>query len=57
MRERQHSRVLNQLRGLIRLQAEISLDDKNSGTGLEEGASRAAGGGLGSRATGSQMVA
>ncbi len=55
-RERQHSRVLKQLRALIRLQAEISLDDKNSGTGLEEGASRAAGGGMGSEATGSQMV-
>ncbi len=55
-RERQHSRVLKQLRALIRLQAEISLDDKNSGTGLEEDASRAAGGGIGSGATGSQMV-
>lgn len=49
LRERQHSRVLKQLRALIRLQAEISLDDKNTGTGLEGGASRAAGGGIGSR--------
>ena len=55
-RERQHSRVLKQLRALIRLRAEISLDDKNSGTGLEEGASRAAGGGMGSGVTGSRMV-
>lgn len=46
MRERQHSRVLKQLRVVIRLQAEISLDDKNSATGLEEGASRAAEGGV-----------
>lgn len=45
MRERQHSRVLKQLRVVIRLQAEISLDDKNSATGLEEGASRATEGG------------
>lgn len=44
-RERQHSRVLKQLRAVIRLQAEISLDDKTSGTGVEEGSSRAAGGG------------
>lgn len=36
--------MLKQLRAVIRLQAEISLDDKNSGTGLEEDASRAAGG-------------
>lgn len=42
--ERQHSRALKQLRALIRLQAEISHDDKNSGTGLDEGASEAAGG-------------
>lgn len=57
-RERQHSGVLKQLRGLIRLQAEISLDDKNSGTGLEEGVSRAAGGGFwGPGVAGSQMVA
>ena len=54
--ERQHSRVLKQLRALIRLQAEISLDDKNSGTGLEEVASRAAGGGMGSGVTGNRMV-
>lgn len=46
MRERQHSRVLKQLRVVIRLQAEISLDDKNSATGLEEGASRATEGGV-----------
>lgn len=56
-RERQHSRVLKQLRTLIRLQAEISLDDENSGTGLEEDARRTAGGGVGPRTTGSQMVA
>ena len=54
--ERQHSRVLKQLRALIRLQAEISLDDKNSGTGLEEVASRAAGGGMGAGVTGNRMV-
>lgn len=35
-----------QLRVVIRLQAEISLDDKNSATGLEEGASRATEGGV-----------
>lgn len=45
--ERQHSRVLKQLRALIRLQAEISHDDKNSQTGLEESASRTAAGGAG----------
>lgn len=49
MRERQHSRVLKQLRVVIRLQAEISLDDKNSATGLEEGASRATEGGVAPR--------
>lgn len=40
--------MLKQLRALIRLQAEISLDDENSGTRLEKDASRTAGGGVGS---------
>lgn len=39
--------MLKQLRVVIRLQAEISLDDKNSATGLEEGAGRATDGGVG----------